>query len=227
MKRSEINALMREATDFLKSRNFHLPPWAFWSPEEWESTGPEADEIRDCMLGWDLTDFGSGEFDKMGLILFTVRNGHPTDERYRKSYCEKIMIVGEDQLTPMHFHWIKSEDIINREGGNLMVQLYNATPDEQLADTDVTVSIDGVKRTVKAGEIVQLTPGESITLVDHVYHKFWCVAGKGKALIGEVSKVNDDAKDNRFLEPVGRFPEIEEDEPPLHLLCSEYPKADA
>jgi D-lyxose ketol-isomerase len=28
----------------------------------------------------------------------------------------------------------------------------------------------------------------------------------------------------RFLEPTGRFPEIEEDEPPLYLLVNDYPE---
>ena len=169
MKRSEINGLIRDAIAFCKTHQFNLPPFAFWSPDDWKRKGPEADEIRDCMLGWDLTDFGSGDFEKVGLALFTFRNGHPTDKRYVKSYCEKLLLIGEDQVTPMHFHWAKSEDIINRGGGNLLVQLYNATEDEKLADTDVTVSTDGVTRTVKAGEIVRLTPGESITLVHHVY----------------------------------------------------------
>ena len=41
-------------------------------------------------------------------------------------------------------------------------------------------------------------------------------------LVGEVSLVNDDDTDNRFLEPVGRFPAIEEDEPPLYLLTQDY-----
>lgn len=44
-------------------------------------------------------------------------------------------------------------------------------------------------------------------------------------LLGEVSQCNDDNTDNRFNPPVGRFPEIEEDEPPYRLLCNEYPKA--
>ena len=29
-----------------------------------------------------------------------------------------------------------------------------------------------------------------------------------------------------FLKPLGRFPTVEEDEPPYRLLCTEYPKAD-
>jgi len=45
-------------------------------------------------------------------------------------------------------------------------------------------------------------------------------------LLGEVSQCNDDNTDNRFNPPVGRFPIIEEDEPPYRLLCNEYPKAE-
>ena len=65
---------------------------------------------------------------------------------------------------------------------------------------------------------------ESITLTSGMYHTFWGESGKGKILVGEVSKVNDDRVDNRFYEPVGRFPEIEEDEPPLYLLGMDYPE---
>ena len=62
MKRSEINALIQEAKEFLKQSNFNLPPFASWTPEQWATTGREADEIRDNQLGWDLTDFGLGNF---------------------------------------------------------------------------------------------------------------------------------------------------------------------
>jgi D-lyxose ketol-isomerase len=179
-------------------------------------------EIVERGLGWDITDFGSGDYRKIGLAVFTIRNGHPENlKRMRgKLYCEKVLVVGVDQVTPMHFHWTKTEDIINRGGGNLVIQLYNATPDEGLADTDVTVSIDGVQRTVPAGGKVVLTPGESITLVDHCYHEFW--AEGSPVLAGEVSLVNDDTADNRFYRPVGRFPEIVEDVPPLYLLVQDY-----
>ena len=223
MQRSKINSLMREAIEFLRASQFSLPPWAFWSPDDWRTAGPEADEIRDCQLGWDLTDFGAGKFEELGLVIFTLRNGHPTDKRYHKGYCEKIMLVGEEQITPMHFHWKKCEDIIVRSGGNLLIQLYNATDDEQLAGTPVSVSVDGIRRSFEAGGILRLTPGESVTLEAHGYHKFWGEPGKGKVLVGEVSAVNDDICDNRFFEALGRFPELEEDERPLHLLCSEYP----
>ena len=142
--------------------------------------------------------------------------------RRGKLYCEKLMLVGVDQITPMHFHWNKVEDIINRGGGKLVIELYNATADDGLAESAVTVSIDGVKRVVKAGDHVVLGPGESITLPPRLYHKFW--GAEERVLVGEVSLVNDDNSDNRFFEPVGRFPAIEEDELPLRLLVTDYPK---
>ncbi|HHV44049.1 MAG TPA: D-lyxose/D-mannose family sugar isomerase [Firmicutes bacterium] len=224
MKRSEINALITEAIAFLKEHRFHLPPFAFWSPEEWAQKGREYDEIRDNMLGWDVTDFGSGDFYKVGLLLFTLRNGNLELTQYSKPYAEKVMIVEENQVTPFHFHRLKMEDIINRGGGNLLVQLYNSTDDEKLADTPVTVHQDGRQYEVPAGSIVRLTPGESITLKPYVYHRFWGEEGTGKVLLGEVSQVNDDRTDNRFLDEVGRFPAVIEDEPAKYLLVHEYPR---
>jgi len=224
MKRSEINAIMREADAFMKSHGFHLPPFAYWSPAEWQTKGQEVQEIVDNNLGWDITDFGQGNYEQTGLFLFTIRNGHPDNLKTGrgKLYAEKIMIVGVDQITPMHFHWHKVEDIINRGGGRLIIQLYNATGDDGLAGTDVTVRMDGVEQTLKAGETVTLSPGQSITLPTRLYHKFWA-AGE-RVLVGEVSVVNDDKADNHFYRPLGRFPVIEEDQPPLYLLINDYPK---
>lgn len=224
MKRSEINTIMRSADAFIKSQGFHLPPFAYWTAEEWQAKGPEAREIVENGLGWDITDFGQGDYDNLGLFLFTVRNGNPANLKNctGKVYAEKIMIVGVDQITPMHFHWAKVEDIINRGGGKLVIQLYNSTEDEKLAGTDISVSMDGVEYTLKAGDTVTLSPGESITLPTGLYHKFW--ATEKRVLVGEVSTVNDDNTDNCFYEPIGRFPSVVEDEPPLCLLVSDYPK---
>jgi len=224
MKRSEINAVLRKADAFIKEHHFCLPPFAYWTLDDWRNKGPEVREIVEHHLGWDITDFGSGDYPRCGLFLFTIRNGDPQDlARMRgKLYAEKILIVGVDQVTPFHFHWSKTEDVVNRGGGKLLLQLYNATPDEHFADTDVRVSTDGVLRVLKAGSIVELKPGESITLTDHLYHKFW--AAEGRVLAGEVSLVNDDQADNRFYDAPGRFPAIVEDEPPLYLLCTDYPR---
>ena len=228
MKRSEINAIIRQADTFIRERGFFLPPFAHWTLDDWKKYRASASEIIENGLGWDITDFGSGNFAETGLFLFTVRNGKPENftNRTGKMYAEKIMIVDIDQVTPMHFHWNKMEDIINRGGGKLVIQLYNATSDEDLdRSTPVEVSTDGVRRQVEAGGTVTLGPGESITLVQRCYHKFW--GAEGRVLVGEVSLVNDDSNDNRFHEPVGRFPEIEEDENPLRLLVSDYSRLPA
>ena len=225
MKRSEINREIRNAIAFLEHRRFALPPFAHWTPEKWKTMGPEADEIRSRQLGWDITDFGSGNFSEYGLTVFTIRNGCLDDPDNKKMYAEKILIVKENQVTPLHFHWSKTEDIINRGGGRLVLRLQNSDKEENLADTPVTVSCDGVVRTLPPGGTVVLGTGESITLVPGLYHDFKAEPGTGTALIGEVSSVNDDNIDNRFLTPLPRFPSIEEDEPPFRLLCTEYPPA--
>lgn len=220
MKRSEINRIMREAVEFIDEQQFKLPPFAFWAPDDWRHKGPAYDEISDNMLGWDITDFGYGCFEKVGLLMFTIRNGGLKDNKYTKPYAEKLLITKESQVTPYHFHWNKMEDIINRGGGNLLVKVYNSTKDEKLDTTDVTINVDGYQYTAGAGTVVCLKPGESITLPPSMYHSFW--GEGGMTLLGEVSKVNDDTSDNRFLENVGRFPKIDEDEAPLYLLCNEY-----
>ncbi len=222
MKRSEINQILKNAKTFMAEKQFMLPPWAHWSVTDWKNKKEVAREIIDNMLGWDITDFGSGDFYKKGLFLFTIRNGKFGVDK--KPYAEKIMIVEENQETPMHFHWSKMEDIIDRGGGNLVIELFNATADNKFDTTDVTFKTDGVTRTVEAGGKVILTPGESICLEQRKYHRFYGEPGKGKVLVGEVSMVNDDNSDNCFYESIGRFPVIEEDEAPLHLLVSDYGK---
>lgn len=222
MKRSEINAAIRSMIDFAETHGFRLPPFAHWTPQAWGSKGPEYDEIRSARLGWDVTDFQKGDFARLGLTLLTIRNGR-YDQPDSKPYCEKLMMCTEGQVTPMHFHWKKTEDIINRGGGRLVCKLYTATDNEVLSDQSVCVSLDGRQVEVAAGTELVLDAGQSITLAPSQYHSFWAQPGGGAVLIGEVSAVNDDVHDNRFLEPLPRFPGIEEDEPPLWLLCNEYP----
>lgn len=173
MKRSELNAIMKDAVEFIEKMNFKLPPFAYWTLEDWKTKNHEYDEIIDNMLGWDITDFGSGDYKKVGLLMFTIRNGNFNNEKYQKTYCEKLLIVEEEQVTPYHFHWEKMEDIINRGGGNLVVKVYNKTEDEALADTPVMISSDGRNYMVEAGTEIILKPGESITLLPGQYHSFW------------------------------------------------------
>ena len=134
-------------------------------------------------------------------------------------------MLKEGQHSPMHFHWKKMEDIINRGGGTVLIRVYNSTEDGELADTPVDIHRDGQRLTVQAGTQIELKPGESITIYPYMYHDFDVKHGTGDVLLGEVSMCNDDETDNRFYEKVGRFPKIEEDEKPYRLLCNEYPGA--
>ena len=236
MKRSLINSTIKKFENLLKEYRFALPPYLSFTPEEWESKGHEYDEIRDVELGWDVTDYGEGHFDTLGLSLITIRNGKFGDPKYPKTYAEKIMMCDSGQISPMHYHVNKREDIINRGGNDVEFVFYNCDKSkvhrtaengdvfEKDLVNDVLIYRDGRQYYVKAGEPIRIHNGESITLVPYQYHKFSIPEG-GPALIGEVSMMNDDHTDNYFYEPLGRFPTIEEDEPPYRLLCTEYPPA--
>ncbi|PHP69007.1 D-lyxose/D-mannose family sugar isomerase [Zhengella mangrovi] len=221
MKRSRVNEIIAEADHFIRSHGYVLPPFASWSPEDLKERKPSG--IVDARLGWDITDYGKGRFDDLGLFLFTVRNGRAADLASGRGmlYAEKIMISRREQLSPMHRHVIKAEDIINRGGGRLAIELFMSAPDGSI-DRDATVRVpcDGVERVLDAGGILMLDPGESVTLLPGVWHAFW--AEEKDVLIGEVSTVNDDETDNIFAEPIDRFSTIEEDCPPSHLLVSDY-----
>lgn len=228
MKRSKINAVIRDFEKLLEEYKFAIPPYLRFAPEEWAEKGHEYDEIRDNCLGWDVTDYGEGDFEHLGLALITVRNGNVNNPKYTKAYAEKLIMCYPGQVSPMHYHYSKMEDLINRGGNEIHFTMYNSTSMEngQLADTDVEVFQDGRRYFVPAGTTIVLQPGDSVSLYPGYYHEFIIPEnGKGPVLIGEVSMVNDDANDNHFLKPLGRFPTIEEDEPPYRLLCNEYPPA--
>lgn len=225
MKRSAVNDIIRAADDFIRSFGFILPPFAYWSPGEMRDRIAEIGGITGARLGWDITDYGQGRFDELGLFLFTVRNGREEDLHRGGGMCyaEKIMISRQDQISPMHRHIVKAEDIINRGGATLALKLFNSDSDGHIDHkSEVEVATDGVLRRQEAGSILRLAPGESVTLLPGNWHAFW--GEGGDVLIGEVSTVNNDLTDNIFAEPIGRFAEIDEDEDPLHLLVSDYPK---
>ncbi len=223
MKRSEINAAIRSAEDFFNLHKFNLPKFASWDMEDWaKANKDEIAEIFDCNLGWDITDFGRGDFEHYGLLLFTIRNGVNNSPVYTKKYAEKIMISRSNQVTLMHCHALKTEDIINRAGGRLVFELYNRKGNTtELDDTPVNLVLDGRKITVPAGGKVVIEPGESLTLTPNVFHQFYAEEGSD-VLIGEVSSVNDDHTDNIFYEPQLRFPAIEEDEAIYRKTVMDY-----
>jgi len=223
MKRSEVNRILLEGEVFIRSHGQILPPFSAWTPAVMKARRHEIAGIVERRLGWDITDYGRGDFERRGLLLFTARNGDAEDLRKGRGmlYAEKIMISRRDQVAPMHRHNLKAEDIINRAGGILALKLYASGPDGLIdRGEDVTVPSDGIRRTLPAGGVLRLAPGESVTLLPGVWHAFW--AEEKDVLIGEVSTVNDDLTDNVFSEPVARFSEIEEDEPAVRLLVSDY-----
>ncbi|TDH35932.1 D-lyxose/D-mannose family sugar isomerase [Pseudohoeflea suaedae] len=224
MERSKVNEILLEGDRFIRSFGYVMPPFAYWSPAEMKRrVNEDSALIRQSRLGWDITDYGQGKFDELGLFLFTVRNGSVDDLKAGRGmlYAEKIMISRKDQISPMHMHALKSEDIINRGGGKLVLELFSSTPDGQIdREAPVEVLTDGTMRKLGAGDKLSLSPGESVTLLPGQWHAFW--GEGGDVLIGEVSTVNDDLTDNIFAEPVGRFSTIVEDTDPVHLLVADY-----
>ena len=95
MKRSKINSVIKEMEKLISDNGFHLPPFCHWTPDEWKGKGHEYDEIRDNMLGWDITDFGLNNFDKVGFGLITLRNGNQHDPKYKKVYAEKLLFLAD------------------------------------------------------------------------------------------------------------------------------------
>mgnify|MGYP000041954099 CR=1 FL=1 len=74
MKRSEINATIKQFEALLDQYRFRIPPYLSFTPEEWADKNHEWDEIRDNMLGWDITDYGKGDFDKFASLVAEPRS---------------------------------------------------------------------------------------------------------------------------------------------------------
>jgi D-lyxose ketol-isomerase len=223
MTRSRINEIMAAADEMIRHYGFVLPPFAYWTPDQFRAQKAKAGRIIGSRMGWDITDYGQGRFDEMGLFLFTLRNGELSDLQRGGGMCyaEKLLISRQDQLSPMHTHVIKAEDIINRGGATLVIELFGSDDQGKFArDRGGVVRCDGIERVYGPGDKLKLAPGESVTLMPGDWHAFW--GEGGDVLIGEVSTVNDDLTDNIFVEPIGRFAEIEEDVAPTHLLVSDY-----
>ncbi|MCE9543591.1 MAG: D-lyxose/D-mannose family sugar isomerase [Verrucomicrobia bacterium] len=159
---------------------------------------------------WDVTDFGLGDWRQFGLVLVNLAE--------EPEYCEKLMYARKDMTTPAHCHRKKKEDIICR-WGRLAVQVWDGVPDESRGIA-FSMPIDHEPVTVKSGQIIELSAGSRVTLVPGVYHAFYPLGDE--CIIGEVSTANDDLNDNIFVNPdIGRYPDLEEDEPALLRLLSD------
>ncbi|MBE5804136.1 MAG: D-lyxose/D-mannose family sugar isomerase [Clostridiales bacterium] len=222
MKRSEIQHAIHWAKDLLAASGFALPMFADWSLEEWKARKNEAQTIIKTMRGWDVSTFGHDDFSQMGAVLFTIRNGLP-DGSAGCPYAEKLIMMREGQMLPNHYHVQKTEDIINRGGGVLLIRVFNSLPDGTVDRTgDVRILTDGMERYVPAGTDVEITRGNSMTIYPGLYHLFMPKPGCGDLIVGEVSSINDDHTDNYFEDPRSRFIPVEEDVPVEMPLCNEY-----
>lgn len=189
MKRSEINEAYLQAKSCFSAHGWALPP----DPR------------------WDITDFGLGRFSKVGLTLVNLAE--------EPEYCEKLMYARRGQITPVHAHARKKEDIICR-WGRLALRLWPSHPQQCSTTRDFEIKVNGEMRSHLSGSDLTLEAGERITLTPRVYHAFW--PRSEECIMGEVSTANDDAGDNYFIDPnIGRFPGIEEDEEPLVILVGE------
>jgi D-lyxose ketol-isomerase len=222
MRRSEINKIIATAKSFFAEHKFLLPPFAHWSADEMRRKLTPESQIYRGRLGWDVTDFGRNNFDKLGILLFTIRNGDKEKLQTGRGrlYCEKLLFFTPGQGCPSHSHYVKTEDIINRGGGRFTINLMAGDLKGKPRKGPAQVLIDEEPVIFEGTTTVHLDPGQSIVLEPGVYHEL--KAEDKPVMLGEVSLVNDDLKDNIFVTPVARFSEIEEDEPPLHLLCADY-----
>jgi len=182
MKRSEINTAMRRAATAFKKHGWALPP----NPR------------------WDVTDFGLCDFKRSGLVLINLAE--------QKEYCEKLMFVDHKQVTPIHYHAAKKEDIICRWGKLAMMM-----PSKKKT---IRLQVNGEFRNVPANRKLVLTAGERVTLAQRIPHTFW--AESKYAIVGEVSTANNDTADNFFADKnIGRYSKIDEDVKPLAKLVSD------
>jgi len=220
MKRSEINQAIIEAKKMMENYSWVLPQWGYWSKEDYINEPSVSKYLKDHQMGWDVTDFGKGLFNEQGITLFCIRNGIQGNAQ-DKPYAEKLLFMREGQEIPFHSHKVKLEDIINRGGGDLAIEFVMVNEHLKEKNENINILVDGVQVEVEPHEPLILKRGQSVTVERNIYHKFYAVKGTGMVMAGEVSQVNDDNNDNFFLEPVGRFTQIEEDEQPIHPLWNE------
>lgn len=167
MKQAEVEHLRDAATRCFEAHGWALPPNPYW----------------------DITDFGLGDWRSYGLVLVNLAE--------EPEYCEKLMYAQRGMTTPKHFHKLKKEDIICRQG-SLLVKLWEVRK----------IKVNREWREAKAYQEVELRAGERITLEPGTWHEF--TPTSEECIIGEVSTANDDQNDNFFeRQDIGRFPTID------------------
>jgi D-lyxose ketol-isomerase len=224
MRRSFIDSRIDAMLALCDRHAFKLPPFALWDEARHRAEPTSAQRIRADGLGWNVVEFKPGAFRQRGLALFTLRMG---DWRRLATgggrlYAEKAMMAEDGQVTPHHFHIVKTEDILNRGGARFVVELFKVDAKGSRLDERFQALKDSQMLDLAPGARVSLEPGESLTLEPFIAHSFW--AEGGAVLAGEISLANDDATDNYFLPPLDSFAAIEEDAPLRYVTVRDHAK---
>lgn len=220
MRRSEIDTIIDETIAILEAQGTRLPPFAHWSPAEWRA--PETRTMRERFLGWAVVEFEPGAFAKAGIALCTTRMGshHDLAQGRGRLYGEKVFVLRDQQYVPFHHHAVKTEDVINRGGATLAIELVRVDAAGRPSREPVEIERDGLPTSLAPQSIVRLAPGESITLTPGIAHAFW--AEGGDVVCGEVSLANDERTDNLFLSALPAPAPIVEDAPARRLVVADY-----
>jgi D-lyxose ketol-isomerase len=222
MRRSFVDSRIEAMLALCDRHDFKLPPFAHWGAAQYRAQPDAARRIGESGLGWNVVEFAPGAYRQQGLTVFTSRMG---DWRGLKSgagrlYAEKALMAEDGQVTPHHYHVVKTEDILNRGGGRFVVELFKVDANGARLDQSFTALKDCETLKLAPGARVSLEPGESLTLEPFVAHAFW--AEGSAVLAGEISLANDDATDNYFLPPLGALAPLEEDEPMRYVTVRDH-----
>jgi D-lyxose ketol-isomerase len=222
MRRSFINRRIEAMLELCDRHRYKLPPFADWDEARYRAQAAPARRVREAGLGWNVVEFSPGAYDRRGLTLFTSRMGdwRGLAAGGGRLYAEKAIMAEDGQITPHHYHIVKTEDVLNRGGARFVVELFKVDVRGVRLNEWFTVLKDVEALDLAPGARVVLEPGESLTLEPFIAHSFW--AEGGAVLAGEISLANDDATDNYFLPPLGPFAPIEEDAPMRYVTVRDH-----
>jgi D-lyxose ketol-isomerase len=222
MRRSFIDRRIEAMLELCVRYGFKLPPFAEWGEAQFRAQAAAARRIGEAGLGWNVVEFKPGAYAAQGLSVFTSRMGdwRGLATGRGRLYGEKAMMAEEGQVTPHHYHVVKTEDILNRGGARFIVELCKVDSAGARLDERFHALKDADWLDLAPGARVTLEPGESLTIDPFVAHSFW--AEGGAVLAGEISLANDDATDNYFEPPLGPFAPIEEDAPMRYVTVRDY-----
>jgi D-lyxose ketol-isomerase len=210
MKRSEIDAAIERAIGNAKKYGVALPKWADWNPSQFDES---ADGIRHQKLGWKVIDFGAGDFQHCGLVLFALCSplvdefGAPLTKPQRvgshdypvTAFSRKYLFVQAGQTEPHHFHRQKArKEVTVVAGAPVRFELAWGESDTALSNKDVDVQVDGIWHHLPANGSIVVNAGETITLPGNLSHIISVEGGGADSILLETSTANNDRSDNIF-----------------------------